>query len=89
MIHREESLFCVMVVDLHGAVAVLDFGVCFVAEIKVVNGIASIGKDCKACGRCLEVCRNDAIRIHFGAEDILFNTLMDRIQVHTNIASGS
>jgi ferredoxin len=60
---------------------------CFVAEMKVVNGIASIGKDCKACGRCIEVCSNDAIQINFGEEETLFSTLMDRLKAYTNISS--
>ncbi|TXT54898.1 MAG: Electron transport complex subunit RsxB [Candidatus Thorarchaeota archaeon] len=38
--------------------------VCFVDAIHIVKGRAVIGKNCRACGRCVEVCPNDAIEIH-------------------------
>jgi ferredoxin len=39
--------------------------VCFVAAIEVVDGRAVIGQGCKGCGRCVEVCPEDAIELSF------------------------
>jgi ferredoxin len=38
-------------------------GVCFVDAITLVDGKARIGAECRACGRCVEVCPNDAIEL--------------------------
>lgn len=38
-------------------------GVCFVEAITMQNGKASIGSDCRTCGRCAEVCPTGAIEV--------------------------
>ena len=38
--------------------------ICFVNAIKVQNGKVEIdSKTCRACGRCVEICKNEAISI--------------------------
>ena len=37
--------------------------VCFVDAIRLVNGRAVIGKECRGCGRCVEVCPEQAIEL--------------------------
>ncbi len=37
--------------------------VCFLNAIKVINGKATITHDCRICGRCAEICPNNAIKI--------------------------
>ena len=36
-------------------------GVCFVDAIHLKNGKAHINEDCRGCGRCVDICPNDAI----------------------------
>jgi ferredoxin len=38
-------------------------GVCFVDAITLVDGRAKIGAECRACGRCIDICPNDAIEL--------------------------
>jgi len=38
-------------------------GVCFVNAIHVMDGRAVISDACRACGRCVEVCPQEAIEI--------------------------
>lgn len=38
-------------------------GICFVDAISLVDGKAKISSECRACGRCVEVCPNDAIEM--------------------------
>jgi ferredoxin len=40
-------------------------GVCFVEAIRLVNGRAVKGAECRACGRCVDVCPQRAIEIAF------------------------
>ena len=37
--------------------------ICFIDGIKIKDGTASISKNCLACGRCAEICPNDAIEL--------------------------
>lgn len=41
-------------------------GVCFVNAIALKDGKAEISLDCRACGRCVELCPNEAIQIQIG-----------------------
>ncbi len=59
---------------------------CYVAEISLVDDIATPGNDCKACGKCVEHCPNEAISIEFEDEEKVFNELWHRISSKTNIA---
>jgi MinD superfamily P-loop ATPase len=45
-------------------------GVCFVDAIRLVDGRAQIGDDCRGCGHCVEVCPEQAIQL--GVEHGLF-----------------
>jgi ferredoxin len=38
-------------------------GSCFVNAITLVNDRAVISKECRGCGRCVEVCPNKAIEL--------------------------
>ncbi len=38
-------------------------GVCFVEAIQLVEGSAYINGDCRGCGRCVEICPNEAITL--------------------------
>jgi ferredoxin len=51
------------------------------------HGVAVPGKDCKACGRCAEVCPQAAIEIHFDDEEMIFREFMSRIRARTSITS--
>jgi ferredoxin len=37
--------------------------VCFVDAIRVIDGRAVIGQDCRGCGRCVSVCPQEAIEL--------------------------
>ena len=50
-------------------------GVCFVDAIRLVNGRAVKSDECRGCGRCVDVCPEQAIEItivndHFVEESI-------------------
>lgn len=53
---------------------------CFAAEMRLENGKAVIGPDCKACGRCLELCPRGAIAMHFEDEERLYRSLVERVR---------
>ena len=38
-------------------------GICFVDAIRLVDGCATINAACRGCGRCVEVCPNEAIEL--------------------------
>lgn len=58
---------------------------CFAAEMKIVNGKAVIGEDCKACGRCAEICPKGAIALRFEDEEKLYRTLVERVKAVANV----
>ncbi|SHL38889.1 4Fe-4S dicluster domain-containing protein [Desulfatibacillum alkenivorans DSM 16219] len=39
--------------------------ICFVNAIRLVDGKAEISGDCRGCGRCVEICPSEAIRVNF------------------------
>lgn len=46
-------------------------GSCFVKAITVQNGKAEIDiKKCRACGRCVEICKNEAITILIASDAV-------------------
>jgi ferredoxin len=53
----------VRVTDLCAGCGACIQGVCFVDAISLVDGRATISTECRACGRCVEVCPNQAIQI--------------------------
>ncbi|MBP7583818.1 MAG: 4Fe-4S binding protein [Spirochaetes bacterium] len=58
---------------------------CFAAEMKLADGKASPSNDCKACGRCAELCPRDAIAIVFEDEEKLYRTLVERVKAVADV----
>jgi len=58
---------------------------CFAAEMRIENGIAVIGDDCKACGRCVELCPRKAITLRFEDEEKLYRTLVERVKAVADV----
>lgn len=52
--------------------------VCFVEAIQVQDGRADIGAQCRACGRCAEVCPGGAIELQV-AEPAYLERSLERI----------
>jgi Pyruvate/2-oxoacid:ferredoxin oxidoreductase delta subunit len=60
-------------------------GACFVDAIQLVNGSAKIGPECRGCGRCVEVCPNQAIEISLQDPTAIENViqrLTQLVEVH-------
>ncbi|MBN2549909.1 MAG: 4Fe-4S binding protein [Anaerolineales bacterium] len=68
----------VTVTDLCQGCGTCTQGVCFVDAIRLVDGRAVIGEDCRGCGRCAEVCPNDAIEVSI-AEPAYVHKTIERI----------
>ena len=49
--------------------------ICFINNIKIKDGVAEIGKSCLACGRCIEICPNDAIELIIEDKDFINKTI--------------
>lgn len=46
--------------------------ICFVDAIELINGMAEINqKLCKGCGRCVEICPNEAIQLNMENKNVL------------------
>ena len=52
--------------------------VCFVNAITMVDGKAVISAECRGCGRCVEVCPNDAIELTINNPDFMSESI-DRV----------
>ena len=50
-------------------------GVCFADSIHVLDGIAIIDASCRGCGRCVEICPNQAIDIQIMKSDYVWETI--------------
>ena len=50
-------------------------GVCFADAIQCVNGRAVISADCRACGRCVEECPQDAIEVQVTDDSFIKATI--------------
>lgn len=59
--------------------------VCFIDAIRVKNGKALIPEDCRICGRCAEVCPNNAIKITIEDEKYIDKTIQ-RIQSSIDVS---
>jgi heterodisulfide reductase subunit A-like polyferredoxin len=57
--------------------------VCFIDNISIKNGVAEIGKGCLVCGRCAEICPNNAIDLIIEDEDFIKKTI-ERVEKATN-----
>ena len=44
-------------------------GICFAEAIRVVNGKAQISLECRGCGRCVEICPENAIKLTINGEE--------------------
>ena len=53
----------VSVTDLCDGCGICAKGICFVDAIKMIDGQAVIGQECRGCGRCIRTCPINAIRI--------------------------
>lgn len=49
--------------------------VCFINAITIKDGVAIIGNNCLACGRCVELCPHDAIEINIKDYDFINKTI--------------
>ena len=52
---------------------------CFVGEMRLVNGVATVSEGCRGCGRCVEVCPRQAVRLDLDDMDALVSRMMERI----------
>jgi ferredoxin len=59
-------------------------GVCFVNAIQVIDGQAFIGEECRGCGRCVEVCPNEAIRLTIQA-GVPLDTTIERLSQKVDV----
>lgn len=57
--------------------------VCFINAIKIVDGVAVISNNCLACGRCVEVCPNNAIELVIQDKDFITKTI-ERVKSAVN-----
>ena len=55
-----------------------DESVCFVNAISLVDGKAVISAECRGCGRCVEVCPNNAIELTINNPEFLSESI-DRV----------
>jgi ferredoxin len=53
-------------------------GICFVNAIDLIDGVAQISHTCRGCGRCVELCPNNAIELII-ADSTSVSQLIDRI----------
>ena len=49
--------------------------VCFIDAIKIKDGVAEISDSCLACGRCVEICPNNAIEVIIEDKDFIKKTI--------------
>jgi len=58
-------------------------GVCFINAIQIYNGVAAISNSCLACGRCAEICPNNAIEVIIEDKDFIKKTI-ERVKKATS-----
>ena len=49
--------------------------VCFIDAIKIKDGVAQISEECRCCGRCAEICPNNAIELLIEDNDYINKTI--------------
>ena len=49
--------------------------VCFINAIQIKDGVAKISQDCLACGRCAEICPNNAIELIINDKEFIKKTI--------------
>ena len=50
-------------------------GVCFVNAINIINEKAEIGRECRGCGRCVEICPEKAIDLTINNDQFIENSI--------------
>ncbi|MBN1636738.1 MAG: 4Fe-4S binding protein [Deltaproteobacteria bacterium] len=60
---------------------------CFVAAIDMVEGIPRLSESCKSCGRCVDVCPENALSLNLAPAEELFDQIMIRINKVADISS--
>jgi Pyruvate/2-oxoacid:ferredoxin oxidoreductase delta subunit len=68
----------VTVTDRCGGCGICSVGICFVNAIHLVDGRAIIGEECRGCGRCVEVCPDEAIELSV-ADDAFVEQAIERL----------
>ena len=68
----------VKVTDLCGGCELCTQGICFVDAIQMNHDHAVIGDNCRGCGRCVEICPNEAIQLSID-DDSFLQTAIERI----------
>jgi len=53
----------------------IDENICFVDAISMVDGKAVISTECRGCGRCVEVCPNDAIELTIDNKEFIGDSI--------------
>jgi len=74
----------VLVTDHCAGCGTCSEGECFVDAIQLEEGKAVIGADCRACGRCVEVCPNQAIQLQIDSQNFVLEAI-DRLDVLVNL----
>ena len=71
----------VIVTDDCSGCGTCEEGICFADAIQVVNGLTEISLECRGCGRCVEICPEEAILLTIeGKENIQgFITRLDNL----------
>ncbi len=62
-----------MVIDLRKCIGcgTCTKGICFVDAIHLIENHAQISKECRGCGRCVEICPQNAIEISINDPDFV------------------
>jgi ferredoxin len=64
-----------MVIDQCAGCGTCTDGICFVDAITLIEGMAQISEVCRGCGRCVEVCPNQAIELRIRDHTFAFQTI--------------
>jgi formate hydrogenlyase subunit 6/NADH:ubiquinone oxidoreductase subunit I len=50
-------------------------GICFVDAIQLIENRAQISKECRGCGRCVEICPQNAIIVEFNNNESILKSI--------------
>ena len=59
-------------------------GICFAEAIHVINGKAEINLECRGCGRCVEICPENAVKLTISGEENI-QDLLQRLDNLVNL----
>jgi len=57
---------------------------CIYKQMKVIDDVAVVGKECKGCSRCAMICPNNAVSIIVDNPDYI-NQCIERISAHVDV----